>query len=207
MQTKSRRQFEDSEQLTLAEKLGRWDITAPESLEREVLPLAYSDTVSVSSSASVSSSEDFERNTSVPNLPQAWAFVFKSAAFGYLQSRIRSASMLTSRKDLTVASIRQSIIGGLMGSQSRQSGMDDSLNTLRIKISWNPTRFLHEQYDNGFQEKLGNVITFSGTATDAQAASCGSYVDQVWPATGMELVEAIQVIISKPNNSHYCRRC
>jgi hypothetical protein len=59
-------------------------------------------------------------------------------------------------------------------------------------ISWNPLHFLRYQYETEPLPELLHIVTINGSAFDAQAATCGDYVDQVWPETGREVLRALQ---------------
>ncbi|CAG7562610.1 unnamed protein product [Fusarium equiseti] len=57
---------------------------------------------------------------------------------------------------------------------------------MSIVANWNPTEFLYEQFGSrcDIGRLLGETLTFTGTATDAQILPCSEYLKQTWPTTG-----------------------
>jgi len=59
---------------------------------------------------------------------------------------------------------------------------------------WNPTEFLTEQFGSqcDIGRLLGESLTLTGTATDAQILPCSEYLSQTWPTTGPKFLELLK---------------
>lgn len=147
----------------------------------------------------------FDGYASIPDLPQAWAFVFGSEAFSRLLKNIQTVSILTPRQGQIVQIIRNKIIETISsGSPLRESMSSATRTSSFFQISWDPLAFLKEQYEEGDRPQIKDIITLSGEAIDAQATACGQYIQQVWPSIGMETLEAVQGAINQPDVSCIC---
>jgi hypothetical protein len=130
----------------------------------------------------------------IDDYSEAWDFVFGSLAFSKLRARITRAAILTPRTGQVIDQIRDFILNAL-SSQSMEAKTRSSLPKLLIStfhISWNPLHFLRSQYEPECLPELQHIVTINGSAVDAQAATCGEYVEQVWPETGREILRALQ---------------
>ena len=65
---------------------------------------------------------------------------------------------------------------------------------MTFTADWNPTEFLCQQFGSqcDISRLLGEVLTFTGTATDAQILPCSEYLDQTWPTTGLAFLELLR---------------
>lgn len=72
-----------------------------------------------------------------------------------------------------------------------------------LKIQWDILGFMEDQYrDHDFPNaSLGQVITISGSAQYAQAATCSEYIRQNWPAHGSEILDALQDALDNPSHT------
>ena len=66
-----------------------------------------------------------------------------------------------------------------------------------LKIQWDILAFMRDQFrDNDFPNTvLGSVVTISGCAWHAQAATCSEYIRQTWPTHGSEVLNAVQAAL------------
>ncbi|KAK3951116.1 hypothetical protein QBC32DRAFT_170328 [Pseudoneurospora amorphoporcata] len=62
---------------------------------------------------------------------------------------------------------------------------------IRFRFQWDLAGFLTHEYGDKDQT-LGEVITITGTPDSAQAVTCSTYLHQVWPCVGPEILCAIQ---------------
>ncbi|KAK1777680.1 hypothetical protein QBC45DRAFT_183422 [Copromyces sp. CBS 386.78] len=62
---------------------------------------------------------------------------------------------------------------------------------IRFRFQWDLAGFLTHEYGDKDQT-LGEVITITGTPDNAQAVTCSTYLHQVWPCVGPEILCAIQ---------------
>ncbi|KUJ14213.1 uncharacterized protein LY89DRAFT_720573 [Mollisia scopiformis] len=153
-------------------------------------------------SGNISDDEKFSRHTTIPDLPQAWSFIFGSEAFTRLLINIQIVSRLTPRQGETVEEIRNSIIEEISRSANfRERVSSGSTFSAFFQISWDPLFFLTEQYNTQNLPPIRDVITLSGNAIDAQATTCGQYVQQVWSDIGLEVLEAIQGAVHDSRSS------
>jgi hypothetical protein len=61
-----------------------------------------------------------------------------------------------------------------------------------FELLWNPLHYLKNQppHDDA-EEVLGGAITLTGTVNDAQALTAPEYLCQVWPDSGMHVMQLI----------------
>lgn len=60
-----------------------------------------------------------------------------------------------------------------------------------FKFHWDLAGFLKQEYGD-INQALGEVTTITGTPDHAQAVTCSTYLNQVWPCVGSEILCAIQ---------------
>jgi len=65
------------------------------------------------------------------------------------------------------------------------------------EIEWEIPNFLHTCFAES--QAIDNILTLTGTSTDAQAASCKEYLDQTWPSISSILLEVCRNRILKTN--------
>jgi hypothetical protein len=61
-----------------------------------------------------------------------------------------------------------------------------------VNVYWAVEQFMELQYGESTATPLGSVITLSGSALHAQAATCRDYLERNWPLTGQVLLKAMQ---------------
>ncbi len=93
--------------------------------------------------------------------------------------------------DTLAENIRREILNGL-ASGKKEVGYGQGLLQAKFKIPWNLQAFLKEQYPDEQNLQLGHIITIVGSGVDAQALTCAGYLSQVWPATGLNTLSALQ---------------
>lgn len=152
--------------------------------------------------------EDSGDESKLPELAEAVVFLFQSKAFRQLQIRMRTESQLSSRDGQTIQSIREKVLTrfGLRTPRS-QTATDFKGPRFRralISVSWNPDLFLQQEYLETEQPNIKDIIAIIGGLKDAQATTCGCYVRQVWPLSGEEALNALQIAIDQPGQAHKC---
>jgi hypothetical protein len=178
-----------SDQLTAYEKVQLWktdtgDFEETLGFTPDELPIEGEDELSDGSNIS----------DGIDDYSEAWDFVFGSLAFTKLRARITRAGILTPRTGQVIDQIREFIVNTL-SSQSMEAKTRSSLPKLLMStfhISWNLLHFLRSQYETECLPELQHIVTVNGSAVDAQAATCGEFVEQVWPETGREIPRALQ---------------
>ena len=73
------------------------------------------------------------------------------------------------------------------------------LQTVALRVHWEVNAFLAGEINT--VEDLSRTLTITGGVTQAQALSCGAYMDQTWPQTGSQTLEAIKHALK---NGHAC---
>ena len=74
-----------------------------------------------------------------------------------------------------------------------------------LKLQWDILDFMGDQFrDNDSPNRdLGRVITISGSARHAQAATCSDYLRQNWPTHGLKILGALQVALNDVRGSDH----
>jgi hypothetical protein len=128
-----------------------------------------------------------------------WTILIQSKAYQWLVGRIQR--ILTTREGATMEFIRKVILGRLNVSNPPSDG----IYSADYLISWRPLEFLREQnYQKGENQAIGEIITVTGSAIDAQAMTCAQYMNQTWPLSGNETLGALQAAIASPFHRHHC---
>jgi hypothetical protein len=62
-------------------------------------------------------------------------------------------------------------------------------HVMKMLVGWNPVDFLRNEFGSptDLGRLLGETITLTGSATDAQALPCARYLCQTWPVSGPRL--------------------
>ncbi|KAH7413544.1 hypothetical protein BKA64DRAFT_567650 [Cadophora sp. MPI-SDFR-AT-0126] len=154
--------------------------------------------------ADLDNDSDTEDDSPVPDYAEARKFLFEHEAYQNLQARIQAASLLTSREGETIEVIRDTIMKTLVGKHPRldQTKPNKGLPSLELVLLWNPIDFLIAQYGYVDSTEFKDIITLTGSAIDAQAATCGQYVAQVWPRTGHEILNTLDASIRHMSRFH-----
>jgi hypothetical protein len=66
----------------------------------------------------------------------------------------------------------------------------DSALEINYSLEWEVPHSLSTYFAEG--QKLGNILTLTGDAINAQAQSCGDYLVQTWPEIGPALLSSLQ---------------
>jgi len=152
--------------------------------------------------------EEFDDESELPELAEAVVFLFQSEAFRQLQIRMRTESQLSSRDGQTIQSIREKVLirFGLNtpDSQIAKGFKEPRFRSAIISVSWNPKFFLQQEYPETDPPNIKDIIAIIGGLKDAQATTCGLYVRQVWPLSGEEALNALQIAIDQPGQAHNC---
>jgi hypothetical protein len=138
------------------------------------------------------------------HFPSAWKFLIDSHAYEWLLGKVRSEILLTEAKGTRMEVIRDEILNCLRA-KPREVGYLHEVYTASFEISCHLLAFIKEQYPDEENLELGSIITITGSSVDAQALTCAEYMRQVWPTTGLEVLDALQQAILKgPRTVHKC---
>ncbi|KAM0287156.1 hypothetical protein ACHAO9_007916 [Fusarium lateritium] len=128
--------------------------------------------------------------------------IFNSVAYRWLVDALV--------KVLTMEAIQEDFGLGLRREISRYLELDRSISkseaskqyTTVFVANWNPAAYLREQFEEpcDLERLLGETITLTGSATDAQALPCTAYLHQAWPATGITLLSLLRAALVSGKN-------
>jgi hypothetical protein len=128
------------------------------------------------------------------------AFLTTGAAFQHLLQRMRAQLYFDGNEQL--ARIREVIMTSSVGADPEANsfgGLDDKI--LSCSISWDILEFVQTYVDDGDAGDLASVITLTGSALFAQAATCGEYLKQTWPSTWENMLSVLQAALSKEDRT------
>lgn len=138
--------------------------------------------------------------------PEAWEFLAESHAYIWLTGKIMAAVVLTETQGSRMEHIGAVVMTGLKA-VAQGYGYDNGVWTGSFDIvAWDLPGFIHQEYPQEQELKLGLVITITGSGIDAQALTCAEYMRQVWPATGYDTLKALEEAIDKGiGYTHKCK--
>jgi hypothetical protein len=129
--------------------------------------------------------------TIAPKYQEVRSFLLNSAAFRWLVQRAQSAAILTDPKGTALETITHTMNAAFASSRSLKIRSDQSYR-VHFSLDWDYPHFLRNQEYDTDHNQMERAITIIRRGNEAQAATCGSYMDQLWPSTGRELVQALQ---------------
>lgn len=141
-----------------------------------------------------------------PSLPDKRGYrdaVFNSVAYRWLMAALAKTLLLAPvQGDDVCAHIQSQVSASLVHSRSISSRRASERHTMLFVAQWNPTDFLREQFtDNSdIGRLLGETLTLTGSATDAQALPCAEYMLQNWPMTGPTLLSLLKTALVSGND-------
>lgn len=155
--------------------------------------------------------EDFEPELSLPGKRDYGRTVFSSTAYKWLLVSLTKAVMLSVEGDSFCAGLHTALSNYLEGSRARSISRrraSESYSMIFV-AEWNPTIFLQEQFPNSTSDLgrlLGEVLTLTGSVTNAQMLPCAEYMRQTWPSTGSTLMKLLKtaVVFKKLVSGNYC---
>ena len=113
---------------------------------------------------------------SLPEIPEARAYLIESSEYRWLLSRIQSI-VKTMPTLSTDSEVRRDLIGVIGGGR-----------TIKVGLNWHLASFLGEQYENPEDVKLQQVLCCSGLVDNAYVAPSAEYADLLWPRLGKEMI-------------------
>lgn len=149
------------------------------------------------SALSQESAVDFEEPPPLPDKPGYREAVFKSASFRWLLESLAKSVMLSFEGENFCATLQSMVMKCLERQQSVSNKRASECYTMTFHVNWNPTAFLQEQFTNDADigRLLGEVLTLTGSTTNAQILPCAEYLSQTWPSTGSALLELLKTAV------------
>lgn len=138
-------------------------------------------------------------------LDPAIARLLGSEAYKWLVSVMRRTSQLNGVNPSCMTSIRENITKQLRSitaqeaQRQRLHSLQPSLYISRFSLWWKLLEFLLEEYEGkNLAEVIGQVVTLTGDGHSVQAATCRTYLEQVWPTTGSDFLDFMEKLIKRP---------
>lgn len=105
----------------------------------------------------------------------------------YFNERLKRACSWDLELQDPMSHIRQEIENKLLPT------FPPGLCTATFRVHWNLYKYISEELEK--EEKLGNLLTISGTSKKAYCTTCAEYVAMLWPETGLWMLKTIQKIV------------
>ncbi|UKZ80339.1 hypothetical protein TrVFT333_008097 [Trichoderma virens FT-333] len=143
--------------------------------------------------------EDFdEANRAVDPFPEISVykkFLSELPVYKWLLSNIHRVLSMDIPGDVQI-NIRQSILQHLSEPQRVSRGQMPQRYNFKFIVDWDPCLFLREQ---GYLERpeiaVARAITITGSETDTQATTTTQYLNQMWPSSGVHLLDLLKVVV------------
>lgn len=141
----------------------------------------------------VSLEQDQKQQDDNPEEGMIFDFILQTPAYKWLVTTLkRETTLMRANPDLMEqigAQIREVLLS--YGEEvSRKTSSQEYKAT--FELLWSPLQYLKDQKSHDDPEEvLGGAITFTGTVDDAQALTALEYLRQVWPDSGMHLLQLI----------------
>lgn len=128
-----------------------------------------------------------------PNSGMIFDFILQTSAYKWLVATLKRETTLTRASPDLMEEIGAQIRGVLPSSGeevSRKASSQEYMAT--FEILWNPLQYVKEQkYTESPEEALEGAIAITGTVDDAQALTTLEYLCQVWPTSGIYVMQLI----------------
>ncbi|KAK5659549.1 hypothetical protein OQA88_751 [Cercophora sp. LCS_1] len=118
-------------------------------------------------------------------------FVINTSSFSWLLQAVKSRSQMDCSENTTLGLVND--VASTALSQYRGNRALRSQQAV-VRMTWDPRLFTKQQgYDH--VNSLFTAVTITGTAERAQLLPCRDYLDQMWPITGVAVLEAIVALV------------
>ena len=130
----------------------------------------------------------------LPNKRDYTKIVFESAAYLWLTASLKRELSLAPvpGQEEACGRIYSEVVRHLeTGRREVSSHRPSERYVCYLVADWSPIAFLTQQFGDSSEppgQTFARTITLTGSATDAQAATCEMYVRQTWPASGPGLL-------------------
>jgi hypothetical protein len=130
----------------------------------------------------------------------------KNPAYSWLLASLQSAATLSHEDDDVMKRIRTDILSALPSEHKISRRSASRPYQLTLEVDWDPILFVEEQqYSERLPEAIRHSITLTGSGSDAQALTVESYLLQVWPATGMSIIDLITNLLTSEDHRATCK--
>lgn len=139
----------------------------------------------------------------MPELDEYKELIYQDPCYAWLVSRLRRKTTLSTTKSNTLGYMKIHLQNFLQTNSAFQEQVIEK-SRMTFEIDWDILAFLHGQdYETPNEGAIAEVITLTGSEMRLQALSCGQYMEQVWPITGLQTLAMIQSLLS--NQEHKTR--
>jgi hypothetical protein len=143
----------------------------------------------------------------IPELSKYRQVLAEAPAYQWLQSSLRVSSSLQvpeSNRKIAYHHIGDQIIKAASSTERFSRKRTQELR-MHFTVDWDPALFAQEQqYEAPLDCVLAQAITLTGHDNNLQAATCQSYLKQVWPESGPQLLSLLQRAVKGGSNACTC---
>lgn len=191
---------DDSEHMSLAEKMSMWQGMKDEMMEpADHLALEGLDIDSADDSddgdddGDDDDDDDSSLEANLPGFEAYKSLVRSDPSYGKLISDIFRECIVMSTLPNTLEEISNTITRILPASPRISRKIPPERFTMRFQVDWDPVTFLHEQqYSESPDIAIGQAIALTGSTVTVQALRCSEYLQQTWPSSGVNILKLIQ---------------
>jgi hypothetical protein len=144
-----------------------------------------------------SSSEEEGNDTTSRRLVRHLDSILESPAYQWLVGSFQKSISLGFLEKQSMSDIAAAVLQSFPPSPpiSRKTGAEAVKAS--FVMEWSPIAFFKGQrYDGRADVIFDKVLTLTGSLDDIQAMTCGDYMRQTWPTTGIHIVTAIKKALS-----------
>lgn len=142
--------------------------------------------------------QDYEDSPNDEGIGYYDKFISDENSYQWLINRLQRETLTSNAASDAMSEIRDRIMQMIPRSNYVSRREDTKGATVTFKLDWNIFGFLAEQNyarTEPLTKTLANVVTLTGSGTDAQALSCSEYLSQTWPSTGPHTLQLIQKLL------------
>lgn len=139
--------------------------------------------------------EEEEEQPSPPDNRVYRDAVFNSVAYSWLTAAlVKTLTMAPVEQDDICANLREKIQASLGRTRTVSSHSPSKRHAMAFTAEWDPKLFLSEQFpdESDMRRLFRQVLTLTGSTTDAQVLPCAEYLLQTWPTTGPTILEIVE---------------
>ncbi|KAL2810191.1 hypothetical protein BJX63DRAFT_434474 [Aspergillus granulosus] len=196
----------DAEKMSLQEKARPW--LRNREIQTKSQDTTHHDGESVDrpedSELQESSSEEEDDKSASNRLQSYLASVLDTPAYQWLVDTLQKSMSLSFLERQSLSDIAAAVIRSFapFPQVSRKAGT--GAVKASFVIEWSPIAFFKGQrYEDRADVIFDKVLTLTGSLDDAQALTCGEYMRQTWPTTGMQIMAVIKKALSGSQGESY----
>lgn len=123
-------------------------------------------------------------------------FISSTKAYRWLLGRLQREVRSTTKGEDAMTHIRDTVVSSFHSVRRISRKPPMATHCAIFELEWNVLDFLESQdYNDANHEVFDNIITLTGSSSDAQASTCAQYLSQTWPVTGNNMVEFVKAML------------